>query len=104
MVSEIRRYVRNKKGHPVGMLLAIKDEKGVHIGWSKCNTRLDIFDRKKGAVIAQARALKGSIVPYPREIEKSIYDFMNRAEKYFKAKVHHDTGACRHDSVGQNNV
>ena len=46
------RYVKNEKGNRVGVVVATGAFK---IGWSLCN-KLDKWDRKKGLMIAEARA------------------------------------------------
>lgn len=43
----IRQYVRKRNKKPVGILVAFKDDNGVHIGWSQCN-KTDRFDKEIG--------------------------------------------------------
>ena len=88
-------YVRNRKGEKIGCLLAAKTSSNcVGVGWSKCN-KLDKFDKKIAKIIAEGRANKCPIDcslwmnnriirNSPTCIYKNIFDFVNRAKRYFK--------------------
>lgn len=83
------KYVRNKKGQRVGVVVAIDKNR---IGWSKCNfSKGDRFDRERGKFIAQKRA------------EKYVYDPTYRTKKagelYWQdfLDYHHITQCVRPD-------
>jgi hypothetical protein len=47
-MSDIMRYVRDRKGNKVGMLVGVAGNNGmVHIGWSRC-MKGEKFDREAG--------------------------------------------------------
>lgn len=89
----LKTFVRNKKKQPVGVLVAVKYDKKVYIGWSKCNTKLDRFDRKFGFYLAVVRAnkklltLKKHNAPLPTAVQKWLPKFVERAGKFFKQKI-----------------
>lgn len=78
----------NSSRHPLGVMIAFKNDEGqLRFGWSKCNTKLDRFDKKYGLEIALARAdssksLNTEIMP--DDMYDHFVDFVNRAEKYYK--------------------
>ena len=99
------KYVRDKKGNRVGVVVATGASK---VGWSLCNHK-DKWDRKKGLMIAEARADLPEAVKVYREFEthipkvyvdkvndegkkekvevlqSSYFDMKERSEVYFKA-------------------
>jgi hypothetical protein len=85
MVDNVVYYIRDDKKRPIGVLYAKKvaDDR-IKVGWSKCNVRCDVFDKKKGRAIAEGRALTGSNMELPRDVAKRIDAFCERAAKYFK--------------------
>ncbi len=89
----VRQYIRDKKNQKVGLLVGLPDDKNekVLIGFSKCNTKHDKFDRELAIKIAEARAKKYSdqlINKYniPFKVMENLPDFMERCGKYFKDK------------------
>lgn len=90
----LKRYVRNKKKFPVGVLVAFKrpTDSQVVIGWSKCHMNMDNFDKHMGTYVAINRGLKHSIDSIdvtsdeivPQVVRKSLSDFRVRVKKYFK--------------------
>jgi hypothetical protein len=69
--KELIKYVRNKKGMRVGVVLAVG---ATAIGWSKCSKR-DKWDREKGLLIARRRATGGFSSKVPNSVEKD-FDWM----------------------------
>lgn len=90
MQTMIRRYVRDKRRNPVGVLIAYKTQDGeVVYGWSKCNTKEDRFNKVHGVAIAFNRAVGGGFAAdgkRPRAVEKLWDKFVARATKYFKVE------------------
>ena len=84
MMNEIRQYIR-KNHRRVGVMVAIKDENGVHVGWSKCHINKDRFSRERGIMIARTRAVDGSRKDVPSMIQNDIQQFIFRASRYFKS-------------------
>lgn len=80
--GEIYQFVRNRQGHPIGVLLA--NHRG--IGWSAVhpNDRSRKFDKNLALSIARGRSSQGSTVKPPRYISEHITAFEERARRYFK--------------------
>ena len=80
----IKKYIRNKKGNPRGVLIAFWDPelKFARIGWSLCCKR-DTFTKERAMDIAINRCYH-----WKREIPHSIAaefkEFEQRCEKYFQ--------------------
>lgn len=86
--SKIVQYIRDKKNNKTGLILAFKSNDKVHIGWSKVNTKLDIFDKEVAFDIATGRAFK-NFNDTELEIPVSLVDEIrwfcwNRVTRYFK--------------------
>lgn len=83
----IRTYARNEAGNPVGMVVAVKDNDRVSLGWSKCN-KVDVFDKQFGTFVALQRALhsKGNVI-VPNKVRRKLTAMRERAAKYFKVPV-----------------
>jgi len=87
MKTEIIQHIR-ENGNPVATLLARKDDIGVYIGYSKCNTNYDTFNKKKGIMIARGRAKPNiSERPIPFVVEENLPYFIDRCERYFKLEI-----------------
>ena len=86
------QYVRDKNNHRVGVVVAEKPslvDKGDGIGWSKCHSRLDKFDKKMGIKIAYGRAISGkqykeTIIPH--DVQQVIKKMKKRAKSYYKCE------------------
>jgi hypothetical protein len=80
------KYVRNKKGNPIGVLVAVKGDRGFRIGYSLCRIGLDKFKKETGLKIAFGRADVWGLVPQeiPRDIAKNLPSFLERCKKYYK--------------------
>lgn len=75
------QYIRNKKGHRIGIVVAIDKDK---IGWSLCKKN-DVFDLTFGIDMAVVRA-KESTRNNVAHTVKVMYERMAaRAERYFKS-------------------
>jgi len=91
MMNSIYSYVRNHKRQKVGIVVALVDksidESKVFIGYSKCNSKLEQFDKERGLEIAYERAITSSerdnFLP-PISIIPDIEKMIERAKKYFK--------------------
>jgi hypothetical protein len=79
------QYIRNKKGKPLGILVATKDDNGFSIGYSLCNNK-DRFEKETGLKIAFGRADTWTLIPYdmPRAISRSLPDFIKRCKRYYR--------------------
>jgi len=86
------QYLRDKKGRRtgvvVGIFLSLSNE--ISVGWSKCNMKLDKFDKGLGIRIAVGRAEKGSETPCPDSMQELMNNMYYRASRYFK-KNHEKT-------------
>lgn len=85
----IVQHIRNKQGHPVATLVAEPHGSTFRMGWSKCNTRLDSFNKKTGRQIAinRMRCSRLRIIQtadMPREVKKELPAFHDRCVRYFK--------------------
>lgn len=91
MNNKIVTYLRNKKGAPIGAVVAVshfKDNFG--IGWSKLHVSAgDVWDRDRALHIAEQRAINGNgpNVIVPHDIAKEMDKMTARARKYFKGKA-----------------
>lgn len=74
-------YFRNKNGQPVGCVVAIGP--GV-VGWSKCNTKKDRFDKEMAKKIAAGRAEVFSSKPIPECMNDMFSQMTERSYRYFK--------------------
>lgn len=89
------QYVRNKKGVPRGVLVAVKNgnfvgHQGFKIGYSLCNKK-DRFSKKMALDIAIGRARRAissnrvvvGASSFPCEISKMYNTFFDRCLKYY---------------------
>ena len=74
------QYIKNKRGQKIGTVVALSK---YAIGWSKCNIKLDKFDKNIGIDIAKVRAKESNILP-PKVLIPTLNHMKNRAERYFK--------------------
>jgi len=89
--SPMMKYVKDKKGRKIGMLLAklSSDRTTVYFGWSRCKEG-DVFDRETG--MEQAWANMG--MPIPPSFEKAAkafrlqcVDHFDQIERFQRIKV-----------------
>lgn len=94
-LKDIRVYTRDQKGAPTGLLIALKSKRDghkYHIGWAKCNTKMDKFNKPLAIQIAVGRleAAEDAGLAYvqsfkmPHQIRKQLDRFVDRCERYFK--------------------
>jgi hypothetical protein len=83
-------YLRDNKNRRTGVVLAYKYRGKIFIGYAKCNTKLERFEREIGIAKAIERAFPAQ-GPYPFEIPHSIASLVKkmreRAERYFRLRV-----------------
>lgn len=81
----IKQYIKDRKENRVGVVLALKEDNNIYIGWSRANTRAgDKFNKEFGDRIAINRAKTGSNKKVPHDFVPVIKDIAQRAERYFK--------------------
>lgn len=85
------KYERDKHGRPVGVVVAFKKNGEVLVGWSRCHTKLEPFDKHIGINKALNRAVHHNLVDVvgevPRPLLSYLLDIRERAERYFKVGV-----------------
>lgn len=82
------KYIRNKKGQPRGVVVALRDNDEVLYGYSLCNP-IDRWDRHEALERAINRAMERDyeIPTAPNTIKQILEEYDNlskRAVKYFK--------------------
>jgi hypothetical protein len=86
-VTVIYSFHRNKRGEPVGCVLA-RPSSGPHkfsIGWSKANIKKgDKFSKATAIDVAFVRAEIGTNSCLPREMTPLVENMTERAKRYFK--------------------
>ncbi|MFA5626152.1 MAG: hypothetical protein WC965_01590 [Thiohalomonadaceae bacterium] len=83
-MDELRQFLRDKDGQPVGVLLASKGEDGrCRVGWSVKHPK-DGFNKKLGVTIARGRLRRGTKAFFPGKYRRDLEKFKARAESYFK--------------------
>ncbi len=80
---ELRKYVRDRHGHPIGVLVATARNE---VGWSLCaRSHGDHFDYTKGLTIAMNRAANGfDVNKIPQSIRGEFAKMLERSQAYFK--------------------
>ncbi len=88
------KYERNNKGERIGVVLAYKDNGVVRIGWSRCHTKLEPFNKYIGVNKAIKRAKELDTVSSvcerlnaPRTVLDLLEEMEARAKNYFKVGV-----------------
>ena len=82
-------YVRDEHNQKIGIVVALDRD---IIGWSRCKTKLDQFDKSIGFAIAIGRAKTCNEIRLnrqnpPRDVQKVIEQLKERARRYFKEEV-----------------
>lgn len=79
------QYLRNKKGVPYGVLVAVKNpDSRYRVGYSVCN-RKDRFSKQRALEIAIGRAeVCSDLGPTPHDVAKNLGNFKDRCDKYYK--------------------
>ena len=93
-MNDIRTYTRDAKGRPTGILIATKSTRPdmkFAIGWAKCNTNLDTFNKPMAVKIAIGRLTAAEndncpciTVGMPQAVKKLLPKFQERCNRYFK--------------------
>ena len=93
-MNDIRTYTRDNKGRPTGIIIATKSTRPdmkFAIGWAKCNTKLDRFNKPMAVMIAVGRltAAEDAGVPVvttamPHAVRQMLPKFTERCNRYFK--------------------
>ena len=79
----LKQYVHTRQGKRCGLLVGTKRKKIV-VGFSKCNLKLDRWDRDLANKIALDRMNKGSKEKIPHSMKHNYDYFMDRLHRYFK--------------------
>lgn len=80
--STIKQYVRDRKGRPIGVLVAVKNDVTVAFGWSLCH-KSDQFSKVKGTLIAENRANADKSISLPETLYTPMLSFIAKAGRYF---------------------
>jgi hypothetical protein len=108
MQTQIVEHVKNRHGNRIGTVVATRVGNDILLGWSKCKTRLDKFDPKRGVQIAMGRAVMGSHIPVASSLQFAYDAMKERASRYFKGATikrcgreeeFEQVGACRPDGL-----
>lgn len=93
-MTDIRTYVRNSKGQPIGIIIATKSTRPdmkYAIGWSLAHKNLDPFKKEIGLKIAVGRLTAAEndgveviTAKMPRQVSAMIPKFAERCKRYFK--------------------
>lgn len=82
------QYVRNKKRIPCGVIVAVKTPEGFAFGYSLCNKKKDLFNKRTALKIAIGRAIsKTNENCLPSSISKIASRFTERCNKYYKVSA-----------------
>lgn len=89
MSNKLMQYIRGKGNHPIGVMVAEKlSDHTVVVGVSKCNTKMDRFDKDLGIRIAEGRISahknRSSVCGVPQSVEYDVDQFKYRARRYFR--------------------
>lgn len=86
-------YVRDNNGDPRGVIVAVKTNNDVSLGWSYCR-KTDRFTKEMALQIAIGRAMQPglSFCQYrscakPHQIAREFDKFVARCNKYYKLKT-----------------
>lgn len=84
----IIHYLRNSKGDPRGVIVAVKlEDSRFGVGWSYCR-KTDRFTKKMALDIAIGRAMNGLLAVNkdntPHQVSRNLPAFVKRCKKYYK--------------------
>jgi hypothetical protein len=95
-MTDIRTYIRNKAGDPIGILIAMPATDPTegfkyHIGWSQTHKN-DKFNKRIGLSVAVGRITKAEAVgveflmdyTIPHRIKRMLPQFRQRCNRFFK--------------------
>jgi len=82
MIFEIVKERR----HKVGVIVGLKQDGVIKLGWAKCNRKLgDVFNKDEGIRLAETRAIKMADSPVlPLCMNRQMNDFSARCLRYFR--------------------
>lgn len=93
----IYSYVRDRKNRKVGVVIAFTNYKTVYVGWSKCNIKLDKFNKYIGLEKAinsaepadHIQRVNGKMFGrYMKKVPYSVVPFLSkmieRSKRYYK--------------------
>lgn len=91
MKNILTKFVRERKTkRPIGVVVAISDGNEISYGWSLCNVKADIWDKKFGAELAIERAVPINVLALnalenkvPRTVAKDLTAMIYRSKAYF---------------------
>jgi hypothetical protein len=84
-----KQYIRDDNRNPIGLVVALKSEKGITFGYSLCNPK-DHFDKKSATLIAVNRASHYKIsndeglAPLVPERRERVLEAYERLSLYLK--------------------
>jgi hypothetical protein len=82
------KYKRDSKGNRTGVIISFRDNDGVvKVGWSKCNTKLESFDKHIGIHKAIECARMTNPHNIPHSIKRDLVEMQERALRYFRTNV-----------------
>jgi hypothetical protein len=85
MADKLVKYVRSESGQAVGAVVAVCQDGEIRTGWSKCNMKMDRFDKDMAIKIATGRAVAGRNKVRPHSaVVNDLPLIAQRAQKYFK--------------------
>lgn len=92
MKNILTKFVRERKTkRPIGVVVAISDGNEISYGWSLCNIKADIWDKKYGVGLAIERAIPINILALnalenkvPRTVAKDLTSMILRSKAYFR--------------------
>lgn len=84
--KQLRKYIRDDRRNPIGVIVAEKHDEEILFGWSLCSVK-DRFNKEHGLRIAMGRLLNGSNIKLLRLVEEYLPRFKERVTKYFQAST-----------------
>jgi uncharacterized protein YccT (UPF0319 family) len=79
----LAKYLRDKKGNPIGLVVGIKANEKVAIGWSLLR-KTDEFNKATAWAAAVGRANKGTNAQLPYALKPIVKEIKDRATRYFR--------------------
>jgi hypothetical protein len=93
METLIRKYIRNRAGDKIGVIMADKSKLSTmkyHVGWSLTNKK-DTFNKELGVEIAKGRITKAQTIGevigganIPICVTKELPEFLERCARFYK--------------------
>jgi hypothetical protein len=83
----VAKYLRDKNKNPIGLVVAMKVNDRVSIGWSLTHKN-DKYDKNKAWATAMGRAATGTKAILPYRLNAIYCEIIDRAARYFKVPEH----------------